>query len=108
MAVGFLLVCLFSAFLQKTVFSKSANPKQHYQPVYSQSTPDPEKRFLASGPPAVGTVAAVSYDKFYLKRGGDRLTFLVGQLPMPVVGDRVRVTFAQGRPPTALKIERLQ
>ncbi len=107
MAVGFLLVCLFSAIMQKTVFSKTANPKQHYEPVYTQSTPDPETQFLPSGPPSVGTVAAVSFDKFYLMTTGGRQTFLVGQLRMPVVGDKVRVSFAQGRPPTALKIERL-
>lgn len=98
-----LAICLGSFLLHTLIFQRKQ--ELHYRHFAEGVTPTPAD-FLAAGPPVEGSVSAVGMGKLHLNTGSKLLTtFLVERAEDYQVGQRLRVTYAPGTPPTALKIE---
>lgn len=105
-AVGFVLIVACSAVMHVNLMKKGALKTERYEPRYTDTVEGEE--FIAQGPPIEGTVSAISFDRFFVKSGEENITFKVEEgFSMPAVGQRVRVKYFQGTPPTALQLERL-
>jgi hypothetical protein len=106
MIVGFVLICICCAFMHRILVTKGNLYIQRSKPRYNLE----KKDVLGDMKEGVGTVeglvSAVSYDKFFLELpDGNTQTFLRGEVSLPEVGGRARVTYAGGEPPKALMIE---
>lgn len=99
-----LIICGTSGLMQVLVFSKKQHLHQrHYRDPRLSPTPS---QFVPSGPPLDGTVAALGMDRIHLSNGRDSIvTFRCDNPTQYEVGQKLRVTYAQGNPPQALKIE---
>lgn len=99
------LICGASGLMQVLVFNKKQHLHQrHYRDPRRSPSPD---LFVPSGPPLDGTVAAVGMDRIHLRNqpNGAVVTFRCDEPAQYKVGQKLRVTYAQGNPPQALKIE---
>jgi len=107
LAGSFLLIVGLSVTMHILVFShRKGPPIEHYPVAYPSGQPTPSE-FMAQGPPVEGKVVIIGTDRFYVETANGREMFFYGDLPHPTFGDHVRVTYAQGTPPTVLKIEKL-
>lgn len=104
MLISMVLIIGFSAAMQVYLIKKKAIQVNRYEPTYDRKAEDPDAILLAGGGTIKGEVAAVSFDKFFLRVNDKVQPFLVGDLTMPQVGSTVSVSFVGGRPPTATLI----
>jgi hypothetical protein len=109
LAASFVLIVVLSMTLHVLVFShRKSEEVEHYPVTYPSDSPTPGSvEFMAQGPPVFGKVVVVGTDRYYLQTPTGRQMFFYGDLPHPSLGDNVRVTYAQGTPPTVLKLEKL-
>ena len=100
------LICGFAGMMQIIVFSKRQS--LHFQHHTDQrfSTPQQDS-FVPAGPPAEGVVAAVGMDRIHLNTGSKLSPYRCDNPGQYKIGERLRITYAQGSPPTALRIEKL-
>ncbi|MGE0488069.1 MAG: hypothetical protein AB7S38_02520 [Vulcanimicrobiota bacterium] len=105
MAIGFCMICVLSAGLHIYLIKKGVIEPYRMKPVYTVEESQNDGALLAQGKIVIGEVSATSYDRFYIKTQQVNQPFLLGQLTAPAVGSHVRVVYAPGRPPVALKIE---
>lgn len=97
------LICGFSGLMQVLVFSKRQDLHfRHYSPERSNLQPGPQ-----AGPPVEGVVAAIGMDRVHLNVGNAVDPYRCENPSQYKVGDKLRITFAAGNPPQALKIEKL-
>lgn len=104
MAMGFTLICIFSGIMHQFLIRKEGFKTTHYEPTYDRQKADPETLLMEGGGTVSGKVVAVSADKFFLQLGDRMQPFKAGEVELPKAGDEIAVTFAGGRPPTALLI----
>lgn len=104
MAIGFALICVFSAIMHGFLVRKKGFKTKHYEPTYERHQADPNNLLLEGGGTLSGEVVAVSFDRFFLQVGDRMQPFLIGELTMPESGAQVDVTFTSGAPPQALLI----
>ena len=98
------LICGASALMQVMIFNKRQN--LHFRHFRDARLESPKEVYLPSGPPLDGTVSAIGMDRIHLNNGtGSLVTFRCEDPAQYQVGQKLRVTYAQGTPPTALKIE---
>lgn len=105
MAIGFCLICVLSITLHVYLIKKGVIEPYRMKPVYTVEETQNNGALLEQGQIVIGEVSATSYDRFYVKTDKLNQPFLLGQLQAPEVGAHVRVVYAPGRPPVALKIE---
>ena len=111
MLVGMAIIISGSLFLHVKVFSKSARayrnlPTAYETPVVART---PGAALVPSkDSPLEGKVVVIGSERFYLDAGdGKRKAFLYGDAAHPQLGDKVKVSFSEGSPPTTLKLEPL-
>jgi hypothetical protein len=104
MLIGMALIIGFSGAMHVYLIRKGALQENRYEPSYGDQPEKPGEALLQGGGTRTGDVIAVSYDKFFLRIDDKVQPFLLGNLPMPDVGERVTVSFAGGRPPQAVDI----
>ncbi len=105
LVIGFLIMCTLSGFMHVYLVGRGVIKPYRMKPNYQVEEKQTNPEFLKQGEAVVGVISAVSYDKFYVKLESKNQQFLRGQLTPPEVGTRVKVIFAQGTPPVALKVE---
>jgi hypothetical protein len=99
------LICTGSMTLHFLVFRKRQSLHFRHFPDQRGMTSGREQ-FVPSGPPVEGVLAAVGQGKIHINTGGRFPTPFKTERPEDYkVGQKLRVTFAQGAPPVALKIE---
>lgn len=88
--------------MQILVFGKRQDlHHKHYRDQASQAPGSP------AGPPVEGVVAAVGMDRIHLNTGSATEPFRCENPGQYQVGQRLRITYAAGDPPSALKVEKL-
>ena len=99
------LICIGSMTLHVLVFRK--RQKLHFRHFEDQRIARSDKEeFVPSGPPIEGTLAAIGQDRIHVNTGAKYPSpFKTDRPENYKIGQKLRVTFAQGAPPIALKIE---
>lgn len=78
------------------------------QDLHHQHYADPSTRpTTVVGAPVEGVVAAVGMDRIHLNNGKSTDPYRCENPGQYRVGERLKITYAQGDPPNALKIEKL-
>lgn len=100
------IICAFAGSMQVYIFKKrqSLHFKHHPDMRFSER---PQDSFVPSGAPVEGTVAAIGMDRIHLSYGTTLTPFRCESPGQYKIGEKLRITFAQGSPPTAIKIDRL-
>ncbi|MBN9418544.1 MAG: hypothetical protein J0I12_24045 [Candidatus Eremiobacteraeota bacterium] len=94
--------------LQVIVFNKRQKLHFQHHPDQRFETPrNNQDSFVAAGPPVEGNVAAVGMDRIHLSVAGKLSPYRCDNPGQYKIGEKLRVTYAQGSPPTAVRIERL-
>lgn len=105
MMVGMALIICFSGVMHVYLVRKKAIRTHRYQPQYGKTPGSPEQKLLENGGTLQGEVVAVSFDKFFLRSGNNKVQpVAIGTLPMPEVGKRVTVTVTGGKLLTAVAL----
>ncbi|MBT9583215.1 hypothetical protein IV102_07690 [bacterium] len=100
------LICGASGLMQVLVFGKRKDLHFRHHPDTRFSTP--QEKALPSGPALDGTVSAIGMDRIHMNNGaGSLATFRCDNPSQYKIGQKLRITYAQGTPPTALEIETL-
>ena len=108
MAIGMAIIISFSAAMHVYLIRKKAIKAHRYEPTYGRTPAAPqEDTLLAGGGTLEGEVIAVSFDKFFLRSNGKVQTFGVDDGRFPVVGQKISVSYAGGRPPKAVHFQEL-
>lgn len=105
LGLALLLIVGGSMSMHTFVFSKKKN--LHYRH-HEHGPMAPAETFVPAGPPLEGSVAALGLDRIHLfDSRANRATFRCQSPGQYKIGERLRVTFAPGAPPTAVKIEKI-
>lgn len=106
MVIGFILICICCGIMHQIMVTKGNLYLERSSPRYNLETKDTTGEMRDGVGTVQGVVSAVSYDKFYLTLADGHLQqVLSGDVPLPKVGDTIRLTYAGGEPPKALLIE---
>lgn len=103
-------ICGFAGMLQVIVFNKRQNLHFQHHPDQRFATPAKsggQDSFVPAGDPVEGSVAAVGMDRIHLSVAGKLSAYRCENPGQYKIGEKLRVTYAQGSPPTAVRIERL-
>lgn len=101
------LICGFAGTMQVIVFNKRQNLHFQHHPDQRFSTPNQQDKFVPAGAPAEGVVAAVGMDRIHLNSGNKLSPYRCENPGQYKIGEKLRITYAQGSPPTAVRIERM-
>ena len=100
------LICGSSALMQVLVFGKRKD--LHYRHHRDTRLSATQENDVPAGPALDGTVSAIGMDRIHMNNGtGSLATFRCDNPSQYKIGQKLRITYAQGTPPTALKIEAL-
>lgn len=106
MLIGMVVIIAFSAGMHVFLLRKKAIRAYRYEPTYGDKPGENVgEKLLQGGGTVHGEVIAVSFDKFFLRLNDQVQPFAIGGLKMPEVGQTVAVSYAGGRPPTAVEIQ---
>ena len=109
MVIGFIVICICCAIMHVIMVRKGNLYLERSKPRYNLEKKDVTGLMEEGVGVVKGEVAAVSVDKFFLTlQDGKMQTILLGELDRPVVGDFINVTYAGGKPPKALMIEKVK
>ncbi len=100
------LICGFAGTMQVIVFNKRQSLHFQHHPDQRFSTPRQDS-FVPSGAPAEGVVGAVGMDRIHLSIGNKLSPYRCENPGQYKIGEKLRITYAPGSPPTAVRIERL-
>ena len=102
-----IVICICCAIMHVIMVRRGNLYLERSKPRYNLEKKDTEGTMLEGVGTIEGEVGAVSVDKFFLLRDNDELQpILIGDLKMPRVGTVIKVTYAGGKPPKALMIEK--
>ncbi len=109
MVIGFIVICICCGIMHVIMVKKGNLYLERSKPRYNLDKRDLTGTMEDGVGVVKGEVAAVSVDKFFLTLEDGKLqTILLDELESPVVGDIVNVTYAGGKPPKALMIEKAE
>ena len=105
MIIGMALIMSASLTMHVFIFSKKA---RSYRKLPAPTDVESPETVASKELPVEGKVVVIGTERFYLDAAdGKRWMFMFGSTQRPNLGDRVRVSYSQGTPPTALKLESL-
>ena len=109
MVIGFIVICICCGIMHVIMVKKGNLYLERSKPRYNLEKRDVTGTMEDGVGVVKGEVAAVSVDKFFLTlKDGKLQTILLDELESPVVGETVNVTYAGGKPPKALMIEKAE
>jgi hypothetical protein len=101
------LICGSSGLMQVLVFSKRQDLHRRHHADSRLSQGAENSRPAAA--PVEGTLSAIGSDRIHINNGsGSLATFRCDSPGQYQVGQKLRITYAQGDPPRVLKVELLQ